>query len=145
MRYTVAGVRPGAEAAFTPQLTQAGGRSTFWGMAGVVGNPGTMAIRAPKPGVAPSASGTRGNQPSYNSPDFILPSVYYVSGEASRHMHGPVRLKSDHPMPVPARNLYNMAGVSMRSRRVGGQNQVAQPGVLQLWPDLNARIRGSNA
>lgn len=159
MRYqTNYGPRPEAAPAFMPQLPQvAGGRSTYWGASGVVGFPGTLQIPAPKPGV--QIAGDHGKGPGQNSlagaPDAILPSLYYVSGPASNAMAPPVRRRSDNVRPVPAGNMYQgvsdprlaagagqvLPGISMRMRRTGGQNQVAQPGVVQRWPDLNARLK----
>lgn len=114
--------------------------STTWGWSGVHGAPGTQAIATAKPGVH-SISPERMTQPSYCSPDVMYPSLY-ASTPDPRWRHTPVRPAEI--MPVPAVNLYNMPGVAQRSRRVGGAYQIAQPSVVQSWPDLlGTRMRGA--
>lgn len=140
-RYVVNGDWPANVApALTPSMTNTP-KSSFWGWSNVVGAPGTQAVASPKPGVH-SISPSVVNQPSWCSPDVIYPSLYR-SDPDFRWRHIPVRPMN--VMPVPATNLYNMAGIAMRSRRTGGRYQVAQPGVAQVWPDLLGRIglRGS--
>lgn len=110
--------------------------SLFWGGANVTGYPGTRAIPSPKPGVH-SVSPNPATQPSWVSPDVIYPSLYWNTPDV-QWRHIPVRPQE--MMPVPARNLFNMAGVAMRSRRTGGRYQVAQPGVTPVWPDLLGRL-----
>jgi hypothetical protein len=106
--------------------------STTWGWAGITGHPGTQAEPSPKPGVH-SISPSVLNQPSWCSPDVFYPSLYRTDPDVAwRH----VPTRPQEVMPVPAVNLYNMAGIAMRSRKVGGRYQVAQPSVVQTWPDL---------
>jgi hypothetical protein len=123
-----------------PSMPQTAGRSLWWGASGVAGYPGTLAVPAPKPGVQSGGDHGMGRgQSSNNSPDFTLPSKYFVV--VNDLMRPPVRIRSNNAIPVPAGNMYNMPGVSMRSRRTGGADQVAQPGVVQRWPDLLRRGR----
>lgn len=135
MRYTASteGVPAYYAAALMPVPAGASPKATTGGLVRVHGYPGNMAIPAPKPGALPptAAGGWRNNQPSYASPDVMYPSIYYTTPE---HMQPPVPIRPDNIMPVPAINLFNMAGVSQRMRRVGGQSQIGQPAVVQSWP-----------
>lgn len=124
---------PYSDAALIPPLPLAAGRALWWGASGVVGHPGTARIHAPAPGVAGGDRGEAG-MPSHSSPNVILPSLYWQVPNA--YTRPRVRIRSNTPLPVPAGNMYNMAGVSMVSRRTGGNTQVTQPGVVQRWPDL---------
>jgi hypothetical protein len=136
VRYVVNGTWPGAIA---PALTPARPTTptaTFWGWARITGQPGTQPIPSPAPGVH-SISPSPVNQPSHTSPDLIYPALYRTDPDI-RWRHTPVR--PDEIMPVPAGNLFNMPGVAMVARRVGGRHQVAQPGVVQSWPDLLGRL-----
>jgi hypothetical protein len=106
--------------------------STTWGWSNVTGHPGTKPIPSPKPGVH-SVSPSVLNQPSWCSPDVFYPALYRSDPDVNWR-HTPTRPQE--VMPVPAVNLYNMAGVAMRMRKTGGRYQVAQPSVVQTWPDL---------
>lgn len=135
-RYVVNGDwGPDVAPALTPAVATTP-TATTWGWAGISGHPGNQGIGVDKPGVH-SISPSILNQPSWCSPDLIYPALYRSDPDiAWRHI--PVRPMN--VMPVPARNLFNMAGLAMRSRRTGGRHQVAQPGVTQVWPDLLGRI-----
>jgi hypothetical protein len=135
-RYVVNGDwSPQVASALTPALTNSP-TSTMWGWANIKGSPGTTPIPSPKPGVH-SISPSPQNQPSHCSPDIFFPSLYQsVPDIGWRHV--PVRPQEI--MPVPATNLYNMPGLAMRSRKTGGRHQVAQPSVVQSWPDLLGRM-----
>jgi hypothetical protein len=137
-RYTVNGSWPESVAsALCPPIPYSP-VSTTWGWSGVQGAPGTQAVNAPKPGVH-STSPNPLTARSFGSPDIIYPSIYTSTPDiAWRHV--PVRPAEI--MPVPAVNLFNMAGVAQRSRRVGGAYQVAQPAVSQTWPDLLGKRLG---
>ena len=130
MRYTMNGPVYGA-GAFLPQLPPTPCASSG-GLVDVFGQPGTMAVRAPKPGALPeTAAGWRLNQPSYCSPDVIYPDKY-IPG--TRNMHPPVPVVSDNELPVPAVNPRNLAKPSMRGRRIGTRTQIPQPSAPQVWP-----------
>jgi hypothetical protein len=132
MRYTMndPGV-PNAYGALMPTPSVRPTASTM-GLIRVYGNP-RLQIAAPKPAALPeTAAGTRSNQPSYNSPDVIMPSVYYTTPE---NLHPPVGLFRSNPMPVPAAKIFSLAGVAQRMRRVGGRSQVGQPMASTSWPE----------
>jgi hypothetical protein len=136
-RYVVNGNwPPQVAAALTPPILRSA-VAGWWGWAGVRGAPGTQAVPVAKPGVH-SVSPELYNQPSWCAPDVIYPSLYRSDPDiAWRHV--PVRPQEE--LPVPATNLYNMSGVAMRARRTGGTHQVAQPMVVQRWPDLLGRLQ----
>lgn len=138
-KYTVQGAFSAAVApALCPSIPYSP-VSTTWGWSGVHGSPGVTPVAAPKPGVH-SVSPDKFTQPSYCSPDVIFPPVYTSTPDPAWR-HTPVRPAEI--MPVPAVNLYNMPGVAQRSRKIGGVYQVAQPPVVQTWPDLlGTRIGG---
>jgi hypothetical protein len=107
------------------------------GLMRVHGYPGTMRVNAPKPGALPqTAAGIRSNQPSYQSPDYSYPSIYYPTAE---NCHGPAGLFRDNQMPVPAVHVYNMPRIAQKMRRVGGQSQIGMPAALQTWPQWRGR------
>lgn len=107
------------------------------GLMHVVGYPGTLRVSAPKPGALPeTAAGTRSNQPSYNSPDSMYPSIYYPRAD---NCHPPMGLFRDNQMPVPAVKIYNMPRIAQRKRRTGGQSQIGMPAALQTWPQWKGR------
>jgi hypothetical protein len=142
MRYTImtTGVPARALGALLPHPMISPGASSN-GPTEVHGYPGTMPIPASKPAaLPPTCAGTRQNQGSYCSPDVWMPGIYYTT---PRGMHPPVSLFRDNPMPVPARSILNMPRLSMRMRRVGGQNQIGQPAVVQVWPQWRGRQGGS--
>lgn len=126
---------PQVASALTPSLPNSP-TSTLWGAANITGSPGTTPVPSPKPGVH-SVSPSVMNQPSWCSPDIFFPALYRTDPDINWR-HVPVRPQE--VMPVPAVNLYNMAGVAMRSRKTGGAYQVAQPSVVQQWPDLLGRM-----
>lgn len=141
MRYTVQGQWDARVApALTPTLPITP-TATWWGWARISGFPGTKPVPSPKPGVH-TISPSLLNQPSNCSPDHIRPDLYRSDPDIAWR-HTPVRPMEI--MPVPAQNLYNMAGVAQRSRRMGGAYQVMQPGVTQRWPDLLGRLAASGA
>jgi hypothetical protein len=107
------------------------------GLMMVEGYPGTRMVRTPKPNAIPeTAAGTRGNQPSYQSPDYMIPSTYFPRAD---NCHGPVGLFRDNQMPVPAVRYYNMPRVAQKTRRVGGTSQIGMPAALQTWPQWKGR------
>lgn len=130
MRYIMNGPVRNA-AAFLPQMPPTPKASSN-GLVDVFGQPGTMAVAAPKPDALPeTAAGWRLNQPSYVSPDVIFPSIY-IAG--TRNMQPPVRRISDNELPVPAVNPRNLARPSMRGRRIGTRTQIPMPANPQVWP-----------
>ena len=135
MRYTTDGVAdPRVVGAFMPVMPVTP-RATTYTQVRIIGQPGTMGIPAPKPHALPETmAGSRTNQPSYNSPDVIFPSLYWTPPD---NMHVPVSLFRDNEMPVPALDRYRLAQVAMRQRRTGGQNAQAWPPAVQRWSALS--------
>ena len=141
MRFTMdtTGTPASATGALLPIPAVASLNANTYGGTHIFGQPGTMGIPAPKPNSIPeTAAGWRGNQGSYCSPDVWFPSIYYTTPENN---HPPVNLLQDNPMPVPAVSPRQLPGISQRMRRVGGQNQVGQPGAIQTWPQWTGQGR----
>lgn len=114
-------------------------KATTGGLVHVYGHPGTMAVSTPRPAALPPISQTRLTQPSYCSPDMMFPSIYYTTPAS---MHPPVSLLRTNPMPVPATSIAALARISQRMRRVGGQSQITQPQVAQVWPQWKGQPSG---
>jgi hypothetical protein len=121
---------PGRAGALMP-IPAGDPKASTGGLVELYGQPGTRGIMAPKPTAIPPNSYTRTTQPSYVAPDMIWPSTYYTT---PANMHPPVALVRTNPMPVPAQSVYQLARISQRMRRVGGQSQIGQPQVVQSWP-----------
>jgi len=135
MRYSTDGVSdPRIVGAFMPVMPVTP-KATTNTQVRIIGQPGTMGIRAPKPEALPETmAGSRANQPSYSSPDVIFPSLYWTPPD---NMHVPVSLFRDNEMPVPAVDRYRLAQVAMQGRKKGGQNAQAWPPAVQRWSALS--------
>jgi hypothetical protein len=131
---------PSANAALMPPFVHNAATGGAWWQNLIQGAPGTMGVNSPKPGVHPESSDPR-VAGSYNSPDVFFPTIYTAD---PKYCHGPVPVISSNMMPVPAVLVDNLAGIAMKRPRIGGQNQVSQPGVTQSWPDLYARNNGTS-
>lgn len=133
MRYTMndPGAGPPGRAGALMPIPAGDPKATTGGLVHLVGHPGTVGVPVPKPPAIPMNSQTRATQGSYNAPDFMFPSVYYPTAE---NMHPPVSLQRTNPLPVPVTTIYQLARISQRMRRVGGQSQIGQPQVGQTWP-----------
>lgn len=136
MRYTVADVNERTAPAFLPPPVRSV-KSSSYGLIHVHGQPGTQPVPVHKPNAIPPGPLPRTGQPSYNAPDVIYPDLYHVDP-----LHGPVQLLRTNDMPVPARNVYQLPGVAMLGRRIGGQSQIVQPSVTQYWPQWTGPGRG---
>lgn len=133
-RYTMqdpGGGPPGRAGALMP-VPAVDPKASTGGLVSLVGHPGDMSIAAPKPAALVPISQTRATQPSYVAPDVLFPSIYYPLAD---NMHPPVALLRTNPLPVPAVHIRQLARIAQRTRRVGGQSQVGQPQVAQVWPE----------
>ena len=133
MRYSMVdpgGGPPGRAGALMPTPTTTP-RASSGGLVRVFGAPGTMPVPAPRPSAIPPVSADPRTQPSACAPDYMLPSVYVPS---AANMHPPMCLQRINELPVPAISPYALPRIAQRSRRMGGQNQVVQPPVVQTWP-----------
>lgn len=131
-RYFVMGVPPDARGtAFTPSLTISPAASSNRAVR-IDGQPGTMAVPAPKPSALPPISATRSTQRSWVVPDVIFPAIYIARAD---NMQPPVSRFRDNQLPVPAVDLYKfprnpsygapwagrLADPRFRRGRIGGQ------------------------
>lgn len=111
------------------------------GLVHLVGHPGTVGIPTPRPAASVPISRVPQTQPSHVSPDMMWPSAYWPLAD---NMHPPVSLRRTNPLPVPAATVYQLARISQRMRRVGGQSQIGQPLAIQTWPQWRGQLRGSS-
>lgn len=141
MRYTMndPGAGPPGRAGALMPIPAMQPKASTGGLVRLVGHPGNRAVPAPKPAALPMISQIRETQPSYVSPDAMFPSQYYPLAD---NMHPPVALLRTNPMPVPAIGVYQLARVSQRMRRVGGQSQIGQPQAVQAWPQWKGQPNG---
>lgn len=118
----------------TPGLTRT---AASWSSRGpIFGQPGTMAVPAPRPAtirneVTARASG--GLFYSTDAPEVFYPSIYVLRGEQER---APVARVSDNQMPVPAVRPGAVIPASPLKTRKGGSRQIYQPQVVPAWPPL---------
>lgn len=148
MRYLVMGPADNGTlhlgSALTPTLTrQATG---FQSKGRVFGRPGTERITAPPPAAVSQHydnMANSGTSRSSDAPDWILPRLYYETGNAyGDHEHAPVARLSDNQMPIPATRPANVLVFNSYTPRKGGQRQVVQPQVIQQWRGLKGTING---
>jgi len=123
---------PPLGAVLTPSMTRT---YAGWSSRGqIYGQPGTQAIPAPTPSATPqnnvglAASGTHR---SSDAPDHWYPALYWEANDPKEH--APVSIKSDNQMPVPAKRAPNVILADPYRSRKGGQRQVVQPQVVQVW------------
>ena len=127
--------------ALTPRLTRPAGA---WSSRGpIIGSPGTSRVSAPAPSAVPQTTigmAAMGRSRSSDSPNFILPPLYWVAG--SDQEHAPVSRLSDNQMPIPAVRPVGVIVANPYVSRKGGNRQVVQPQVVQRWPGMNGLLRG---
>jgi hypothetical protein len=152
IRYRTEGVPDGAAAACSP-IPTTNPIASSWGLVHTVGSPSTTRIASPDP---QSVGGDRGNltrqaKPGQNSPDYMLPSIYYTAPTPQV-----VSRSSNNELPIPAVGTHQpyapasatapgkaraTPSVTQKSRRMGGRLVQAWPKVSQFWPVFGA---GSN-
>lgn len=119
----------------TPHMTRT--YSTWSSRGRIHGAPGTQRIPVSDPaGVREDVNSLAaiGQFSSACAPNEIYPAIYYENDPPLLKEKFPGALMSDDQMPVPAlRPGYKIPADPYRSRK-GGQRQVVQPQVVQLWP-----------
>lgn len=115
-----------------------------WGI--LTGQPGTQEIPAPDaaaipPGNLPTmARGNiawplRGRSSSRDSPNVILPALYFQRVLPNPALAPTVSVTSDNQLPVPAIDPRGRPAVMFsRPPRIGGRGQVVQPWSVVNWP-----------
>lgn len=109
------------------------------------GQPGTAAISAPPPAAVPRDAVRRdggGDSRSTDSPNLWFPSIYYENEPPLNKEHAPVSTFSDNQMPVPALRPGNTIPMDPYTARHGGQRQVFQPQVVQMWRGMKGTTYG---
>lgn len=124
-------------AALTPTMTRPAG--SYQSRGRVVGQPGTQAIPMPNPaavrqGISELASA--GVFSTHHAPPIIFPRLYWEAEPPDNKERAPVARISDNQMPVPAKRAPNVIVASPYRTRLGGQRQVVQPQVVQLFPGM---------
>jgi len=136
-RYTVHAPSKGVPplgAVLTPHMTRT---YAGWSSRGKVhGQPGTQGIPIPDPAAIPhgiqnlAAGGTSNTQ---SCPDIIYPPLYWEADAPQDKEKFPASVFSDNQMPIPAVRAPNVYVFRPYISRKGGQRQVTQPQVVQMW------------
>jgi hypothetical protein len=143
MRYTVPGWPASllGHAAVTPHLNRLAGSGAVQYKDGVTGQPGTLPIPAPGPGVEQSRSGQAqmGLSRSSDSPPWFRPNLYYARPERDFWPGAgmPVRIRSDNLMPVPARDPRGIPARLAAPIVQRGNRQIASRPTVTTWPAWN--------
>lgn len=120
--------------ALTPGMTRP---AQAWSSRGpIFGQPGTMAVSAPRPSAIPNdrtAQASMGVSRSSDAPPVIFPSIYYIAGVQE---HAPVSRVSDNQMPIPAMRPDARIPSDPYVTRKGGNRQIYQPQIVPTWPPL---------
>ena len=149
-RYYVQGADARTAAALTPGAVVSPCSLTF-GAVRIVGHPGDLPIRSPKPQATSGVldPSIRTTQTSHQAPDYFLPSIYYTT---PANMHPPLGLLRLNELPVPATDVYKWpaAGAApsptsrlpqptSRRKKMGGRQAPRWPAAVQRWPALSTR------
>jgi hypothetical protein len=149
MRVTAFGPQPGSSPAapgtwLLPAPAAQASAYQSWGT--LTGQPGTMPIPAPDPAAIPPgnlptlgrgniAGWPRRRSSSADSPNVILPALYYQRPASNPALGPDVSVISDNQLPVPAIDPRGRPAVmAQRPPRIGGRGQVVQPYQLMAWP-----------
>lgn len=150
-RYRTEDVPAKAVAAVSP-LPSTNTIASSWGLVHTVGSPGTLQIPSPKPQSIPPGPLNRQAQPSYNSPDIFLPSIYVTAPTPQLVPH-----TIDNEIPVPAISSsqpyapYSATAVTktpanpsvaQRAWHIGGRRVTAWPRVSPVWPVFGGSQNG---
>lgn len=133
---------PGATStAFTPVPCVNGAALNY--KAGVVGQPGTLGIGAPRPDVPDNADISAypfagGYSNSGAMPPVMYPNLYYqrtLPIPGCDVIAGNIQVFSDNQMPVPARDPRGIAARLARPPVFLGQNQISSKQRFPRWPN----------
>lgn len=138
MRYLVhvptKGVPP-LGSVMTPHMTRTYAGYTSRGK--IHGAPGTQGIPMPDPSATREDVNSLASVGQFSTacaPNIIYPSLYWENDAPLDKEKFPGAVFNDDQMPVPAlRPGYKIPALAYRPRH-GGQSQVVQPQVVQLWP-----------
>ena len=140
VRYRVDGVPDKWRDAWFPMptLTPAGATSVSWT---ILGAPGTMPVRSPRPqGSATMSNSREWFPPSAVAPDYICPQLYT---QDIRRLKPPVRYLParvaelvEPVVPIGQHGPQGPAPVVMGGRKVGCRRSMHWPRVITSWPGL---------
>lgn len=116
----------------TPTMTRT---YAGWSSRGQIhGQPGTQAIPIPNPAAVRSGVNELASCGVFSrahAPEVIYPALYWEANDPKER--APVARVSDNQMPVPAVRAPNIITSRQYRQRLGGQRQVYQPQVVQVW------------
>lgn len=125
----------------TPSMTRT---YAGWSSRGpIFGQPGTMAVYVPDPAAVRenvNSLAAVGQFSTACAPNVIFPSIYFENAAPLEKEKAPVSRISDNQMPMPALRAPNVVVSNQYRQRLGGQRQVYQPQVVQIWRPM---YRGS--
>lgn len=141
MRYMVPGVPHGVPlSAVAPHMNRAAASGWVRYKGAVSGSPGTLAVPAPTGNTVPSPDvgdlAQGGLHYSANAPDEWYPQKWYersLDGDGTMGPPVPVRIYSDHMMPVPAVDPRGRGARLARPILQRGQTQISAPRPLPSW------------
>jgi hypothetical protein len=125
----------------TPRLTRT---YAGWSSRGrIYGQPGTQAVVAPDPEAIREDVNSLvsvGQFMTSYAPNIIYPPLYWENDFPKEKFPGSVF--SDNQMPVPAQRPGNVLVFDPYRSRKGGQRQVVQPQVVQVWRGMRGTTGG---
>lgn len=133
IRYRVDDVPARGVGAFSPTTPQTP-RASSWGLARVIGAPGTLAVHSPAPSALPPVSMDPRTQGHNVSPDVIRPALYVALAD---NLHGPVQTRHHNNIPAPSIGWWRVPLVAFRRpSRIGGRRVIPWPRTFQRFPSI---------
>ena len=129
-QYRVMDLPSWGRGAFAPVPAQSWS-AAFNGQNIITGSPGTAPVPAPKYKRALTGDGSSW-QTGSNGPEWWLPSIYVAHPNAT--MLPKTKIRSDHPMPVPAGVVEGFVEQMMHRARIGGRTVTRAIRPFTQWP-----------
>lgn len=138
--YTVPGwpTAVAGHSAIMPHMTRLAASGAMQYKDGVTGQPGTMPISAPGPGVRQEAAGQAlmGLSRTSDCPPYFLPNLYYARPQRDYWPGAgmPVSVRSDNLMPVPATDPRGIPARLATPLNMRGSRQIRATPQVVTWP-----------
>jgi hypothetical protein len=127
----------------TPSMTRT---YAGWSSRGkVYGQPGTQAVPVQDPAAIRedvNSYAAVGQFSTHCAPNFIYPPLYWEADSPQDKEKFPGSVFSDNQLPVPALRPPNRLVFDPYRSRKGGQRQVYQPQVVQVWRGMKGTANG---
>lgn len=127
----------------TPSMTRT---YAGWSSRGpIYGQPGTQGIYVPDPAAVRedlTAKAAVGQFSTDCAPNVIYPPLYWENSAPLDKEKFPGSVFSDNQMPVPAVRPPNVIRSAPYRARKGGQRQVYQPQIVQVWRGMKGTSNG---